>query len=95
MNKVYEAVGKSFVATVVLGVVSIFSRAVGIFLIWVGALVVEWLFGGLITRGVAILFPSSHFVAADIPPVMVVTYLIGVVVNFVWVEQIAKKSHSS
>lgn len=91
MNKVYEFVGKSFVAALLVGVFGIFARAIGVFLIWVSALVIQWLFGGIITHGVSILLPSAHFVASDIPPVMAVGYLVGVVVNFAWVEQSAKR----
>lgn len=77
MESIYKAVGKSIVGSVSIAFTMFFARIIGITIVWLGAKILQWIFGAYLVAGLNDLFGTTRFNVGQIPAMLVIAYLFG------------------
>ncbi len=93
IDQFYKVLGKGFFATVVFGTLLVFFRVISIVLVWLGAKIIEWIFGGYIIQGIHMFWPGLNVSPAMIPAAAVILYVLFSFIATPFREQVTKNNN--
>jgi hypothetical protein len=77
MEKFFTAIGVAITALVIVAMALFLSPVIYIGFGYLGGLIAEWIFGGVITKGLNLLFNTDRFTADLIPVLTASLAMIG------------------
>ena len=93
IDQFYKVLGKGFFVTVAFGALLVFFRVISIVLVWLGAKIIEWIFGGYLIQGIHLFWPGLNVSPAMIPAAAVILYVVFSFIAMPFKEQLTKNNN--